>query len=489
MKKILVYQDDTVKEIYSQSGENLLEVLRKQGYLIAADCGGAGICQKCQVKYHGKNILSCQTTVENDMAIELLSHEGKGLEFGLDNNIEIEVQSGYGIALDLGTTTIAAYLLDLETGNEVNRYSTINLQASYGADVISRIKKCQEGYLNDLHQIIIKEINYIITHFKNNNNIDNIERLLVSGNTIMLHILVNVDPTPLGIAPFTVPFLEKKVFLGNDLGLNVSEVTLLPSISAYIGSDIVSGMLSCKMYEDQENILFVDIGTNGEIILKVNDKYYGTSTAAGPAFEGARIEFGMGGVSGAISQVSLNNDALELRTINNKAPIGICGSALVDIVALLLETKIIDETGLFQKSDHPLCKRLQDDKFYLTERIYISQKDIREFQLAKSAIISGMETLLDYAQISIKQINKLYIAGGFGFYIDKYKAGSVGLLPKEVLDKIIIAGNSSGIGAKMSLLNNKYLEICERLNTNVEVIELSNNQVFTNYFIENMFLK
>src|SRR5690606_38669998 len=119
-----------------------------------------------------------------------------GLEFGLDNNIEIEVQSSYGIALDLGTTTIAAYLLDLETGNEVNRYSTINLQASYGADVISRIKKCQEGYLNDLHQIIIKEINYIITHFKNNNNIDNIERLLVSGNTVMLHILVNVDPTP-----------------------------------------------------------------------------------------------------------------------------------------------------------------------------------------------------------------------------------------------------------------------------------------------------
>ena len=483
MVKIKIIDNDKTTIINVSKGSNLLDVLRKHGYYISASCGGKGTCKKCKVKYLNKDILSCQTVITEDMTVELNTNISTGLEEMLSRTYEVEEQNGYGIAFDLGTTTIAAYLMNLQTGSEIGSYSVLNTQASYGADVVSRIQQCEAGFLQELNTIIVKQFNDIINHFQNQAMVDKIEKIVVSANTTMLHILANVNPSSLGKAPFKPQFIERKEFSGAELKINVNKVILLPSISAYIGSDIVSGMLAIDISHKKGNLLFVDMGTNGEIILKTDDAMYGTSTAAGPAFEGAKIEFGTGGIPGAISKVSLHNQELKLTTIDNKQAIGICGSALVEIISLLIKEAIIDETGLLQSSNN----LVKHDKFYLDSNIYISQRDIREFQLAKSAIASGIKTLVGYAGLTLDAIDKIYLAGGFGFYLNKGSAISVGLLPKEFKGKqVVVVGNSSGEGAKMALINAKYLRDCDNIYRQVEVVELANNKVFADYFIENI---
>ncbi len=484
MAKITIQNDKTLE---CKSGENLLQVLRRNGILVAAECGGNGTCLKCKVMIGSDEVLACQTIVKGDMEINLPGEFYSGLEDSFHRSYEIEKQVGYGIALDLGTTTIAAYLLNLETGGELDRVSVLNAQAAYGSDVVTRIQKCGEGFLEELHLAVTNEINGIIKDFKNNYELKEINRMVVSGNTVMLHLLADVNPISMGIAPYDPVFLDRKKLKGSEIGIEIPEVTLLPSISGYLGSDLTAGILACGLNEQKGNALLVDLGTNGEIILKTNTGIYGVSTAAGPAFEGAKIECGLGGVPGAVSKVSYDEGIFIAETIEGKRMQGICGSGLIDLISLLVKEGLIDETGAFDASSQGgLSNFLKDGKFWLNENVWLSQKDIREFQLAKSAVASGIETLIETVGLKLSEIDTVFLAGGFCFYVNKENASRLGLIPRVLKNKIVCVGNSSGLGAKMALSNSKYLLDCETIAKQVKVVELANNELFTKHFIENM---
>jgi len=484
----IIYKNQ-LKKISANKGDNLLDVLNKNHFFVTANCGGNGKCKKCKVKYLGNYILSCNTTIENDMEIELDDYNSIILNQTLEIKYDILRQRGYGLAIDLGTTTIAYYLIDLENGEQIDRTSELNMQATFGADIITRIKKCNDGNLKDLNLSIINQINNVILNFQSKYKFNKIEKIIFSANNTMLHILGNIDPSPLGVAPFKPVFLERKELGGKDLNILADKVIFLPSVSAYIGSDIVSGLLACDIINKDENLIFIDIGTNGEIILKTNNKLIGCSTAAGPAFEGANIEFGMASVNNAISKIEYFDNKLNIKTIGDE-PKGICGSGIVDIIAILFNETIIDESGAFNyNSKSYLRNKLISNKFFITDDIYITQKDIREFQLAKSAIASGIKTVIKEANVDIKNITNLYLAGGFGFYLDIKNALTVGLLPREFKDKITLVGNSSGLGSIMCLVNPRYLKICDEISKKVEVIELSKSLIFNDCFIDNLIFK
>lgn len=489
MVKLKIINNDVEDIIKVKYGENLLDVIKSKGYLINASCGGKGTCKKCLVDVNGKLELACQFNIFNDITIKMilakpqvLTSSTTKLQFEKINNIE---ENKFGLAIDLGTTTIASYLIDLKTGEEIDSLSELNAQITYGSDVITRIEQCNLGNLQALHQIVITQINKMINKFKIKNNISTIKLLSLAGNPTMTHIFIGVDPSSIGVAPYQPVFVESQKFLGTKLNLDVEEVIVLPSISGYLGGDIIGGMLTSGMLEDSSNSLLIDIGTNGEIILKIKDKLYGCSTAAGPAFEGAKIEYGMGAVSGAISKVKFENNELLLTTIDG-SPKGICGSGLIDLVAILVKENIIDETGAFNyQSKSNLSNYLEENRFKFSN-LSLTQKDIREIQLAKSAISAGIMTLCKIAKIDINEINKVYLAGGFGFYLDQSNAIEIGLIPKEFINKITIIGNSSGLGAKICMLNQQYLHFGEKIAKKVEVIDLSTLSFFMDYFIEKM---
>lgn len=490
MVKITVRSEKGKKELFAQPGESVLEALRKSGIYVPANCGGLGTCRKCKVRINGKTILACGEKIAGDLEVELLAKDAAGLEASFGRIYEVLESEGFGIALDLGTTTVAAYLLDLRSGREIDRTSGQNRQISFGADVITRIKKASEGALTNLQKTIVLQINEMIAGFRKKNNFPGIKKMVIAGNTTMLHILAKADPSPLGVAPYRARFLDRKIFKGEVLGLDAEEVVLLPAVSAFIGGDIVSGLLACDVYRRDENILFCDFGTNGEIILKTKAGIFGTSTAAGPAFEGARIDCGMAGITGAAAKIEAEAGELKIHTIGDGELKGICGSGLVDLIYLLLKEGVIDETGAFvPESSSPLAGRLWGDKFHLSEDVYLSQRDIREFQLAKSAIASGIRILIDESGLGADEIDIACLAGGFGFYINKENAIGLGLLPESLKEKTLSVGNSSGLGAKMALTNPAHLEECDLLARSVQVVELANNQKFSEHFMDNMLLK
>ena len=360
----------------------------------------------------------------------------------------------------------------------------MNPQGVLGADVLSRIRACQDGKLQTLQKLILNKTAEILEEIAMGQAI---KELVVSANTTMLHLFLGVNPEPIGVAPFTPVFTGTQYCLGKQLGLSVEKVRLLPSVSGYIGSDITVGMLACDILQKENTALFVDIGTNGEIVLCNQGILYATSTAAGPALEGACIECGLGGVDGAIDRVYVCDGKLVFTTIGSLEAKGICGIGLIDLIAVLLVEELIDENGTWnEESNSILSDRLQEDKFYLTDSIYISQKDIRQFQLAKAAIMAGIETLFYESKVNIDDVETLYIAGGLGYYLDVKNAGSVGLLPKSLLSKIKLVGNTSLQGAVLCILKQDYQEKIENISIHTNVIELSCSKYFQDAYIDHI---
>lgn len=452
------------KYLLAADGKNLSDILVKSGENVPHICGGKGICKKCSVIVNGKEELSCQYKIKSD--IDVVLPESYEIQSETGANECIEITENCCFCLDIGTTTLALALVSLDKKEIIKAKTATNPQRAFGGDILTRIEYCNKNGVAQLQNCLIDKVNELI------NEIDfkNAKTMYVAGNTTMLHLFFGVDPSSIGVAPYTPVFLERKEIKGSELGINsVEKVISLPCISAFVGADLVAGVNYSDLPSENKFILLVDLGTNAEIVLYNKDKVYCTSAAAGPCFEGGNIECGMSATNGAIYSYSANGD---FKTINNKTPQGICGTGLIDIIAVLLEKGIIDETGYMEK-----------EEFFITKNVKITQNDIRQFQLAKSAVYSAIQALLEEKAISFTDIENLFISGGFSAKINIENAIKVGMMPKELKNKIKAINNSSLLGTvKYAIEQNDLSSYTE----NAEYIDLSTNPKFMDLFIENM---
>ncbi len=464
-------------------------------------CAGRGQCGKCRVVAHGalsspsaeERIhlteqelengvrLACCCSIEGDCAISLT--ENAASQILLTGKLPaFERNPGftsYGIAMDLGTTTIAGCLYDAE-GTLIAQSSAPNPQIQWGADVISRIEAALMGHAVSLSASIRNEISKMILQLSAKALIspDQIEKIVLTGNTVMLFLLTQTDSECLSHAPFTASrlFGENIPAAELDLPCPDADVFLPRCISAFIGADITTALLASSIYKGKGTHALMDIGTNGEIALWHNGKLFCCSTAAGPAFEGVGLHMGMTGKAGAIDRVYRNGDTLEGHVIGCVSPRGICGSGVVDAIASLLEMGLLSSSGV-----------LKYDPTEIMPPVCITQNDIRMIQMAKSAICSGLLTLFKVGGVSSHDIAQVSIAGGFGSYLDVANAGRIGLFPEELIDKVHILGNAALSGAIMLLLNQDLVSEAQTVAENAVTIDLSSNSVFFNLYTENMF--
>lgn len=494
MISVKLHKNGTTQTVSAVNGDNLLKIIQQVNTDFYAPCGGNGTCGKCRVNIPGEGfVTSCLYSVERDIDVVLPDNlEMKILSSQYECSKEIDLNTGnaaelsdnpFGIAIDIGTTTIVYYFMDMKTGGITDIRSKINPQLKYGSDVISRINYSSENNngVSELKNILIDNINLVIDEFCNKQKFqrDDIVRLTVVGNTVMLHSLLGVSALSIALAPFTPTFTDTKNLPAKTLGINVnsgSSIVVAPSLSGYVGGDIVAGLASLHNDFYKKQFLFVDIGTNGEMALITRDRILTCATAAGPAFEGANISCGMSATQGAISSFNIGT----VKTIGDIEPTGICGSGLIDIVAHMLNESILSTDGNI------------DNDFVIPEinpesEIKITQQDIREVQLAKSAIAAGINRLLSIAEVSLDELDNILLAGGFGNYIDIKNAIRIGLLPDVDLNRYIQMGNTAGNGAVLTLKSDNFITQVEELKEKMEYIELSNDAGFSMEYAMNMF--
>jgi len=466
--------------------------------MLPAPCGGSRRCGKCRVRLLEGQVKGdapdSEGFVRSCMAVPLSDITIAAAASGEISGNEVAAPAAGGqralvraaVALDIGTTTVSARLIDLEDSSVRDTISELNDQRPFGADVMSRIGAARNGMTPDLFAAINRQTGRILNAFQKRWNIRKIEKLAASGNTAMLHLFLNADPSGMGELPFAPAFLDEKELKGQELSLPVEDVIVLPSIAAFVGADITAGLAVLDILNSPGPSLLIDIGTNGEMALCSNGAILCCSTAAGPAFEGAEISCGVGGVKGAISAVELGPGAsasaraVSFTTIGNVPPIGICGSGLIDAVSAMLKMEIIEETGSMTDAADP------QKGFCLAPGVSVSARDIRQFQLAKSAILSGIKILCKNAGLHAADIKNVFIAGGFGFFINKQNAINSGVLPKEFLDTISICGNLSLQGAEQYLVAKGFMDRCKKIAGTCSVIDLAADPHFSEEFTENM---
>lgn len=510
--------------IHCTVGESLLDILTSNGVYISALCGGGGRCGKCRVRLLegqceptpedrdffteeelAKGMrLSCMAYPTEDCTVALLTDDEEAFEvlsevggFAIETNDDMTGQTlfgreGYFFAIDIGTTTLAISLVHLATGNVVDTYTSINHQRAYGADVISRILAYDEGKGKEMTACIRQDLQKGMLGLLLKNGIDgfSIQKIVIAGNTTMGHLLLGYDCHGLGQAPFTPVNIDTVTISYRELFGSMAmdaPVIVLPGFSTFVGGDILSGLLSCKLYEAKEPSLFIDLGTNGEMAIGNKERILVTSTAAGPAFEGGNISCGIGSVNGAIYSVELAEERVQVKTLGDKHPVGICGTGVIEVTAELLKEEIMEESGLFDEDYF-------EDGFVLAQTpdgddIAFTQKDIRELQLAKAAVRGGLETLLRRYGVAYEQLEHVYVAGGFGVHLNMEKAIAIGLFPREVKDKIIAVGNTSLAGAIVYGLNEEREAHCKEMILKAKEVDLSTDKDFQEFYMEAMFFE
>ena len=450
--------------ILACDGEILSDILIKSGKSIPHICGGKGICKKCSVIVNGRSALSCRYKIKSDIDVVLPESSEILSESGAEEGNEITENCCF--CLDIGTTTLALALVSIDKKEIIKIKTANNPQGAFGSDVITRIEYCNKNGVARLQNCLIDKVNKLVNEL----GVEEAKAMYVAGNTTMLHIFFGVDPSTMGVAPYTPVFLDSKEIKGSEIGINkIERVVSLPCISSFVGADLVAGINITEAPESDKYNLLIDLGTNAEIVLYNKNAVYCTSAAAGPCFEGGNIECGMSATDGAIYSYTPDG---EFKTINNKAPQGICGTGLIDIIAVLVKKSIIDETGY-----------MENEEFFITEGVKLTQKDIRQFQLAKSAVYSGLQALLKEKAISFECIENTFISGGFSAKINTDNAIAVGLLPKELKDKIIVLNNSSLLGTVKYACEHNNLPVTHN---KAEYVDLSTNPNFMDLFIENM---
>lgn len=483
---IISVTEKNIEKSYSfEAGTVLLEFLRMHGYALSAPCGGKGKCGKCTVLLADaegeRKIAACSYVLQRDCKVFL--PDGSA-DFSWNDAVAFETsfkaREGLGAAVDLGTTTVAVSLFNRMDGRCLGAMSRWNAQQSFGADVISRIGFCieQDKGLETLTNLIRDQILQMLEELcrGKGSELREVKEIFVAGNTVMQHIFAGISPESIAAAPF-IPksyFDEEKAY-----DLNGIPVHFSPCAAGYVGGDILAGILSTELDGSCEKTLLIDIGTNGEMVFGNKDGFVSCAVASGPAFEGAGIQCGMAAAKGAISEVRLGDDGLCFHVLDGGEAKGICGSGILDLVACLLELGYIDETGRLEGDDG-------SDRFYLTEDVYITQKDIRQIQLAKAAVAAGIELLMKEEHVDVGDIEKVTLAGGFGNRLRAESAVRIGMLPRELLGKIQGIGNASLSGAQAALLNPEERDRLKNIKKKCRYIELSSNPDFNDCFIENM---
>jgi uncharacterized 2Fe-2S/4Fe-4S cluster protein (DUF4445 family) len=428
----------------------------------------------------------------------------------LDCQPEDCVTNHYGLVFDIGTSTLVAKLIDLADGRQVAAVSCLNRQNKYGADVISRLKYIKEDPegLSKLHVLLINDLSRLTDRLVEVAGIEPADMFVAAaaGNTTMQHLLLKLNPSRIAEAPFVPVTTQGIVMSTNDVGLALhpeARLYMMPCRSGYIGGDMISVILASGVLEqDEQMILGLDLGTNGEIFLGNSRRLLTCSAAAGPALEGANISHGSIAKAGSIEGVRLQDGRLHYKDIGNIKPTGICGSGLVDLVAVLANCGIISPEGLIQPPAEPGLEELAGrvlerngvydfqvanaEESYHGTPIFLTQKDVREFQFAKGAIASGIQILLDEMGLEIGDVGHIYLAGALGNYINPYSAMRLGLIPMVEPAKVSSLGNAASTGASMALLSRSHWGKAVHLAQTIEHVELSRRKDFSDYFIKNL---
>ncbi len=509
------------KRISIRAGATLLEAAGQAGIILNTVCGGRGICKKCAVfiEPDGRDVLACQYLIESDLVVTIPAEsrffEQKILTSGID--VQAKVEPGrtdtavetFGLAVDIGTTTVVAKLINTTDGKVLASEAAINPQTMYGDDCISRIAYAQtEENLAELHKAIIDCVNQLIEGLCRQVSIDagQIVDGCFVGNTTMSHIFLKLPVTSLGQAPYKAHSLDAHDVPASELALQINpdaNIHTVENIAGFVGSDITAAAVATGIGSAEKPTLLVDIGTNGEIVLAAGERLYAASCAAGPAFEGAGISCGSRAVEGAIEAVVFDGADIDFDVIGGGPAQTICGSGLIDAAALLLEMGIVDRSGrflepnslrgsLFESVSSRVIEQNDQPAFVLCDdretarRIVITQNDIRQTQLAKAAVRAGIRLLQRKIGIKDNDIDEVLLAGAFGNYIRPESALRIGLLPNVPAERIRFVGNAACSGAQLILVSRQARAFAGKLARKTEYIEIANEKDFTDVFAEAM---
>ncbi len=530
----------------AQSGRSILDILREHKIYVPAICGGRGTCGKCRIIKDGAEVLACNEMLTGDTEITVPGENGFEIVdgFGWSNeprenflhSLRLQDITGsadrymkkllpgrditlgalrklsrifnsrtgggdvllaaddekiydvveadgsreiFGLAVDIGTTTVCFLIVNLLTGEKIASHSKINRQREYGADVISRIEGASAGKLNTLRECITGDIVSGITDMCAEYSIEPacICNMVVACNTTMAHLLLGLECGSLGRSPFIPTLTDWVRYSFYDVfasGLLDCDVSVIPAVSAYVGGDITSGIVFCGGLKSEKPSLIIDLGTNGEMAVFSKNFVLCTSTAAGPAFEGGNISCGTGSIKGAIDSVAYEDGRFRVTTIGGAKPIGICGSGVLDAAACLVQNGIVEDTGYI------------NDDVNIADGVTFTQKDIRELQLAKSAVRAGIEILLDDAGLSYEDIGSVFLAGGFGNRLNLDSAIAIGIIPPELKPKVHSVGNSSLGGCVKALLSSAARREAAEITALAKEINLSAHSKFNDLFMDYM---
>jgi len=491
-------------KLEAASGTQLQDVLFAQG--VEFPCGGRGRCKGCRVKVlkgilpvgeeekkmltgaelAGGWRLACRHSIAGDLKLELAQWEMPIL--GDQSTFKFTPREGLGVAIDLGTTTIAAQLLDLRNGNVLAVATALNLQARHGGDIMNRVDFALRGGQAELERLVREQLGGMVNQLlsspaklcptwdKNSDAGNDLNKIIIVGNTVMHHLFCGVNIAPLAGHPFEPQQPGRFQFSPGQLEWNLPEKTVvefLPCIGGFVGSDILAGIVATGLHESRELMALMDLGTNGEVVVGNHERLLCTSTAAGPAFEGARISMGMRAATGAISEVRVQNGAVACRVIGGGAPRGLCGSGLVDAVAAGLELKWIQSNGRMTLAG----------SMPLAGPVSLLPADVRELQLVKGAIATGLRMLATRFGATLDDIHQLHLAGAFGNYISRASAQRIGLL-RLPINRIVPAGNTALLGAKRALF--EEAAAWDDIASRVEYIALNEDAEFQDIYAGEM---
>lgn len=488
MAILTVWHDGVCTQIPFAGTPRLDQVLESAGLLASRPCGGRGVCGKCAVALEGAvsepnaaelqagTRLSCQAVLLAD-AVVRLPHSSATEQIQLESigslQIGTPMEGRLGAAIDIGTTTMALKLCELKSGRILSSAACLNPQTSVAADVMGRIGAAVDGRLSHLQAQAQGAVESMLEQAcqEAGRSSCEVDTLVLTGNTTMLYLLTGRDPEALSHAPFRADCL-----FGTETELLGRRAYLPPCMNAFVGADITCAVLASGMTGRKETALLCDIGTNGEIALWKDGTLYVTSTAAGPAFEGAGISCGCGSIRGAIDRVWIQDGVVQIHTIGEAPAVGICGSGLMDAVAAFLELERIDETGAVEENSLPL-----------SGMVALLPRDIRAVQLAKAAIGAGIQTLLEAAGAHEEEVSAFYIAGGFGSHLNVASAAAIGLIPASLQDRVTVIGNGALAGALELMLDQKKLRNAERVAAASQHLNLGGNPIFNENYMEQMF--